>query len=101
MLVLNRNAGEKVRVGDSVEVMVVEVRGNRVKLGFKAPLDVVIMRDELVDDPGPPDVRGELVSADELDRLRRIEYLAGLLVSDPGARDGDAERQLRKEFGVR
>lgn len=47
MLVLTRRRGERVLIGDDIEVAVVEVRGDRVKLAFKAPLDVPIHREEL------------------------------------------------------
>jgi len=49
MLVLSRKSGECVRIGQSIEVRVLEVRGNRVKLGFSAPADVAIQRDEIRD----------------------------------------------------
>jgi carbon storage regulator len=47
MLVLGRKTGERVLVGDDIEVVVVEVRGNRVKLGFCAPDYLPIQRGEL------------------------------------------------------
>ncbi len=47
MLVLGRKIGERVFVGDDIEVVVVEVRGNRVKLGFNAPDYLPIQRAEL------------------------------------------------------
>lgn len=47
MLVLSRRSGERIIIGDSIEVTVIEVRGERVKLGFKAPSDVTIQREEI------------------------------------------------------
>jgi carbon storage regulator len=47
MLVLGRKPGERVFVGDDIEVVVVEVRGNRVKLGFNAPDYLPIQRGEI------------------------------------------------------
>ncbi len=47
MLVLGRKPGERVYLGDDIEVVVVEVRGNRVKLGFNAPRYLPIQRGEL------------------------------------------------------
>jgi carbon storage regulator len=47
MLVLGRKPGERVFVGDDIEVMVLEVRGDRVKLGFNAPRYLPIQRGEL------------------------------------------------------
>jgi carbon storage regulator CsrA len=47
MLVLTRKAGEKVVLNGNIVVTVVEVQGNRVKLAFSAPDDVLILRGEL------------------------------------------------------
>jgi len=47
MLVLGRKPGERVFVGDDIEVIVVEVRGGRVKLGFTAPGYLPIQRGKL------------------------------------------------------
>ncbi len=47
MLVLSRKRGERIRIGDSVEVTVLAISGSRVKLGFSGPPDVWIHRDEV------------------------------------------------------
>ncbi len=47
MLVLSRKPGERILVGPNIEVMVLEVRGDRVKLGFECPRDVRVLREEL------------------------------------------------------
>lgn len=47
MLVLSRKPGERIVIGDGIEVMVLEVRGDRVRLGFTAPKDVAIHRQEV------------------------------------------------------
>ena len=47
MLVLTRKPGEKVFIGDDIVVAVVEVTGNRVRIGIDAPDHVRILREEL------------------------------------------------------
>jgi carbon storage regulator len=47
MLILSRKPGERVLVGEDVEVIVLEVDGDRVKLGFEAPRYVPICRAEI------------------------------------------------------
>lgn len=47
MLVFGRKSGERVLVGEDIEVIVLEVAGNRVKLGFTAPRYVPIFRAEI------------------------------------------------------
>jgi carbon storage regulator len=47
MLVLSRKVGEKLNIGDDVEVVVTRVAGNRVTLGVSAPQQVRVVRGEL------------------------------------------------------
>ncbi len=47
MLYLNRRAGEAVIVNNAIEVRVVEVRGKAVRLGFRFPPDVSVLREEV------------------------------------------------------
>ena len=47
MLVLSRKPGEALRVGDEVEITVVEVKGDMVRIGIEAPRNVQVWRKEL------------------------------------------------------
>ncbi len=47
MLILTRRPGEAIRIGDDVEVYVVAVNGNQVRLGIKAPRNVPVHREEI------------------------------------------------------
>jgi len=47
VLTLTRSVGDSVRIGDDIEVYVIEVRGGTVRLGFKAPREVTIHREEV------------------------------------------------------
>ena len=47
MLVLTRQAGESVRIGENSEITVLEVRSGAVKIGIVAPRSVRIFRTEL------------------------------------------------------
>jgi carbon storage regulator len=49
MLVLSRKKGQQVVIGDQLSVVVLEVRGDRVKLGFSGPAEVPIHREEIHD----------------------------------------------------
>lgn len=49
MLVLARKVGEKVRIGDDIELVVVDIRGDVVRLGIAAPRGVSIHRQEVYD----------------------------------------------------
>ena len=49
MLVLTRKINESIVINDDVSIMVVEVRGDRVRLGIEAPKDVSVHRKEVYD----------------------------------------------------
>jgi len=49
MLILTRRVGETVVIGDDVQVTVLGVKGNQVRLGVTAPRDVSVHRLEIYD----------------------------------------------------
>ncbi len=49
MLVLSRQKDESIIIGDDVEVTIVDVRGNKVRLGITAPKNISVHRREVYD----------------------------------------------------
>ena len=49
MLVLTRKPGQSIMIGDGIEVQVLSVAGEKVRLGITAPSDVSIFRNEVYD----------------------------------------------------
>jgi carbon storage regulator len=47
MLILARRIGESIMIGDQVEISVVDIKGDQVKLGIKAPSQVKVYRREV------------------------------------------------------
>ena len=47
MLVLTRKTGESIQIGDDIELTVISVKGDQVKLGINAPKNVDIHRKEI------------------------------------------------------
>ena len=47
MLVLSRKKDEKIIIGDKITIMVIEIRGDKVRLGIDAPKDVTVHRREV------------------------------------------------------
>ncbi len=49
MLVIRRRAGQSVIIGGEIEIEVIEAGSGRVKLGIRAPRDVVVLRKEIAE----------------------------------------------------
>ena len=49
MLILSRKTGESLFLGEKVEVTVLDVSGDKVKIGITAPSDIRIIRRELIE----------------------------------------------------
>ena len=49
MLVLSRQSDETIVIGDNIRVTIVEVRGDKVRIGIEAPRDVSVHRQEIYD----------------------------------------------------
>jgi carbon storage regulator len=47
MLVLSRERDQTVMIGDDIEITVVDVRGDKVRIGINAPKDVAVHRKEV------------------------------------------------------
>jgi carbon storage regulator len=69
VLTLTRSVGETIRIGDDIEVHVVEVRGGTVRLGFKAPREVAIHREEVYRQIAEANLLAAQVTADSLGAL--------------------------------
>lgn len=68
MLVLSRKIGERVLVGDQIQITVVRIGPNAVRLGIEAPKDMNIVREELCE---PASVLGSL------SQLSGVELVVG------------------------
>jgi len=49
MLILTRRVGESLMIGDDVNVTVLGIRGNQVRVGVNAPKDIAVHREEIYD----------------------------------------------------
>jgi carbon storage regulator len=69
VLTLTRSVGETIRIGDDIEVHVVEVRGGTVRLGFTAPREVAIHREEVYRQIAEANLLAAQVTADSVGAL--------------------------------
>lgn len=49
MLVLSRKADECIEIGDDIKICVVDIRGDKVRIGIEAPRDLPVNRREIAE----------------------------------------------------
>lgn len=55
MLVLSRKTNQSIMIGDEIEITVLSVSGDKVRLGIKAPREVPVYRDEVYNEVNSPE----------------------------------------------
>jgi len=60
VLVLTRKREQSIVIGDNVEIMVLGVSGDKVRLGITAPREVEVFRKEVIDERGGKNVETEV-----------------------------------------
>lgn len=65
MLVLSRHRDESIQIGDDIIVTIVDIRGDKVRIGVEAPANVPVHRREvyeaIVRQPPPPPAKPETI----------------------------------------
>lgn len=64
MLVLSRKAGETIYIGEDIEIVISEVKGEQVKIGIRAPKNIDIIRGELRQDVSVSNTEAVITSLD-------------------------------------
>ncbi|GLU42132.1 carbon storage regulator CsrA [Pseudomonas sp. NBRC 100443] len=47
MLILTRSIGKTIRIGDDIEIVILQVKGHQVRVGVTAPPDIAVHHDEV------------------------------------------------------
>lgn len=78
MLVLARRLNESIIIGDEIEVVVIDIKGDQVKLGIKAPRKVTVHRKEIYDE-----IKGQNIKAVKSDvDPGKLDNLSGFFSKD-------------------
>jgi len=72
MLVLTRQTNESIMIGDQIELMVVEIRGDKVRIGINAPVDIPVYRKEVYNAIQRENIEAAKMPAGD---LRKVEEL--------------------------
>ena len=71
MLVLSRQRDETIMIGDDIEITVVDVRGDKVRLGINAPAKIAVHRKEVYEAIRAENERAARVESDDLVELSK------------------------------
>lgn len=72
MLVLSRKRGQSIMVGDNIEISVVEIQGDQVRIGITAPANISIHRKEIFVEIRQENQKAAEVKTDLLRNLQRF-----------------------------
>lgn len=71
MLVLSRQRDETIMIGDDIEITIVDVRGDKVRLGINAPARIAVHRKEVYEAIRSENERAARVSGEDLADLSK------------------------------
>lgn len=71
MLVLSRKINETIKIGEDIELKIIEVKGDTVRIGIEAPKSLEILRGELVASISESNTEAANVNLDILSKLTK------------------------------
>jgi carbon storage regulator len=78
MLVLSRQRDETIMIGDEIEITVVDIRGDKVRLGISAPARIAVHRKEVYDAIRIENLRASQIEQTDLTQLRPAGLAPGV-----------------------
>jgi carbon storage regulator len=72
MLVLTRKLGQAIVIGDSIEIAIVEIKGDQVRLGITAPKDIAIHRKEVYEQVLQENKQAAMADLESSDQIMEI-----------------------------
>lgn len=72
MLVLARKRDQSIMIGDDIEIIIVDVHGDQVKLGITAPRHIPVHRKEIYEEIQRENIRAAEAQAEKLKDLERL-----------------------------
>lgn len=69
MLVLSRKINQSIMIGDDIEIMVVDIKQDQVKIGIVAPTSIKVYRKEIYDEIKASNIEAQKISAEKIKNL--------------------------------
>lgn len=74
MLVLARKPNQSIMIGDEIEIKIIEVKGEQVKVGINAPRHIAVHRKEIYEEIKKANIEA-IDSSNKLDKLKSVATL--------------------------
>lgn len=98
MLVLSRQKDQTIMIGDLIEITIVDIRGDKVRLGITAPLSIPVHRKEVYEAIQSENRAASNVRVDDVSILEQmIHRPAGDGTPVPGAAAGDRQTPATRQ----
>lgn len=78
MLVLSRKVDQRIHIGDNIEVVVLSIDGDHVKLGIQAPRQIPVLRHELLQDVQDENRQAAAAASAPIAPAAALEGLTGI-----------------------
>ncbi len=72
MLILTRKSGEGIRIGEDIRFVILEIKGNQVRIGIEAPKNTQVHRDEIYEKIKDENIKAAASTTDNLQRLFKL-----------------------------
>lgn len=72
MLILTRRSGEGIRIGEDIRVVILEIKGNQVRIGIEAPDSTQVHRDEVYERIKMENIKASVATTEHLQKLFRL-----------------------------
>ena len=73
MLILTRKENEKILIDEDIEISVVEIKGNKVKIGINAPEEIEILREEVYESVKEENIEATQKRTFGIDKLKKLK----------------------------
>jgi len=86
MLVLSRQRDESIMIGDNIVVTIVDIRGDKVRLGINAPAEVPVHRQEVYEAIQRENIRAARLGPGDTENIGRFANRGSGQPREPGSR---------------